>query len=83
MERNARNMTKLEFLNEIDVIIQADPGSTTLDDQITSLKGWDSMAIIMFIAMTDEKLHITLDINKLASCETVGDLARLCDLKVV
>jgi acyl carrier protein len=76
-------MTKSEFLNEIDAIVQADPGSTTMDDQIASLRGWDSMAIIMFIAMTDEKLNVTLDIKMLASCETVGDLARLCDAKVV
>lgn len=76
-------MTKSEFLNEIDEIIQADPGSTAMDDQIASLKGWDSMAIIMFIAMVDEKLNAKLDIQMLASCETVEDLARLCDAKVV
>jgi acyl carrier protein len=74
-KRLGGEMTKSEFLNEIDEIIQADPGSTAMDDQIASLKGWDSMAIIMFIAMVDEKLNAKLDIQMLASCETVEDLA--------
>jgi acyl carrier protein len=83
MANNLRNMTESEFLNEIDMIVQADPGSTAISDQLSSLKGWDSMAIIMFIAMADEKLNATLDIKVLSSCETVGDLARLCEVEIV
>jgi acyl carrier protein len=73
-------MTKPEFLNEIEAIVQADPGCITMDDQIASLKGWDSMAIIMFIAMADEKAQLALEAKILASCETVGDLARICNV---
>jgi acyl carrier protein len=71
-------MTQAEFLEEIDAITQADPGTTSLEDRLADLKSWDSMAVIMFIAMTDEKLGISLKINMLASAESVGDLARLC-----
>jgi len=55
-----------EFLNEIDMIVQADPGSTAISDQLSSLKDGISMAIIMFIAMADEKLNATLDIKVLS-----------------
>lgn len=76
-------MTQSEFLNEMDAILQAEPGSTTADDRIASLAGWDSMAIIMFIAMADEMLGLTLNVDALASCKTVGDLMKLCGAKAV
>lgn len=71
-------MTELEFLNEIDEILQVEPGTTSKDDQIASLANWDSMALIMFISMADEKFHLTLDAEAVSSCETVADLERLC-----
>jgi acyl carrier protein len=82
-ERNEKHMTKAEFLNEIDVIIEVVPGTTTMEDQLESLAGWDSMAIIGFIAMADAKLGLTLNADLLASCKTVSDLAKLCAEKVV
>ncbi len=78
-----KQMTKSAFLNEIDAIIQAKTGTTAMDDQLASLTGWDSMAIISFIAMADAKLELTLNIDLLISCKTVGDLASLCAGKVV
>jgi acyl carrier protein len=83
MESQTKQMTKSQFLNEIDAIIEADPGTTAMDDQLASLTRWDSMAIISFISMTDDKLDCTLNIDQLVSCKTVGDLARLCAGKVV
>jgi acyl carrier protein len=75
-------MTTSEFLSEIDTIIQAAPGSTTLEDRLESLPRWDSMAVIIFIAMADEKLGISFGVGSLASCKTVGDLAKQCEGKV-
>jgi acyl carrier protein len=71
-------MTKSDFLIEIDAITQADPGTTAIDDRLVSLAGWDSMAVVMFLAMVDEKCNVSLNVNVLASCETIGDLAKLC-----
>jgi acyl carrier protein len=75
-------MRTSEFLSEIDSIIQAAPGSTSLEDRLESLPGWDSMAVISFIAMADEKLGISFGVGGLASCKTVGDLAKQCEGKV-
>lgn len=75
-------MTTSEFLSEIDAIVQAAPGSTSLEDRLESLPGWDSMAAISFIAMADEKLGINFPVGTLASCKTVGDLAKQCKGKV-
>jgi acyl carrier protein len=82
MERNEKHMTNVEFLNEIDAIIEAKPGTTAMDDQLASLASWDSMATISFIAMADEKLGLALNADQLASCKTVGDLVKLCAGKV-
>ena len=75
-------MTTSEFLKEIETIIEADPGSITMDNQIASLTGWDSMSIISFIAMADAKLQVAMNVTALASCKTVGDLAGLLEGKV-
>jgi acyl carrier protein len=75
-------MTTSEFLGEIDAIIQAAPGSTSLEDRLESLHGWDSMAAISFIAMADEKLGISFGVGTLDSCKTVGDLAKQCEVRV-
>jgi acyl carrier protein len=76
-------MTKSEFLREIETIVEADPSSLTMDDQLDSIDKWDSMAVISFISMIDMKLSIVLDDSALASCKTVGDLVRLCEGKLV
>ena len=75
-------MTQSEFLKEIEAITEAEPGSIAMDDQLASLAGWESMAIISFIAMADVKLSVVVNVAFLASCKTVGDLARLCEGKV-
>jgi acyl carrier protein len=76
-------LTQSEFINEMTEICQAEPGSITMDNLLSSLTGWDSMAIIMFIAMVDEKLGLAVNVDALASCKTIGDLAGLCEGKVV
>jgi acyl carrier protein len=84
MQRKERgNMTNAEFLIEIDAIVEASPGSTAMNSQLASLSGWDSMAAISFIAMADQKLGLALNADQLASCKTVGELAKLCADKVV
>jgi acyl carrier protein len=66
-----------EFIGEIETIIEVDPGTITKDDVLASFVGWDSMAVISFIAMADSKIGVAVDANLLVSCKTVGDLAGL------
>jgi acyl carrier protein len=82
-KRFGGEMTKSEFLKEIDEIVQADSGATAMADRLDALKGWDSMAVVMFISMVDEKLDMSLDVPMLAACVTVADLAAICGEKVV
>ena len=74
-------MMEADFLREISAILQADPGSIALSDQLVTLSEWDSMAVVMFIAMADEHYGISVDAGPLSECQTIGDLARLCNIE--
>lgn len=70
-------MTKKEFLDHIEEIIEADPGTLTGDEKLTDLKKWDSLAIVGFIAMVDEKFGITLPGKSIQQCKSIPDLVAL------
>jgi acyl carrier protein len=70
-------MTKKEFLNHIEEIIEADPDTLTGGEMLTELKKWDSLAIVGFIAMVDEKFGITLPGKAIQQCKSIPDLVAL------
>ena len=70
-------MTKPEFLREIEIISNSKPGSLSLEHPLASLARWDSLAVIDFMAMADEKLGVEVSPNALTLCRTVDDLAAL------
>lgn len=75
-------MTKDEFIREFQEIL----GPTTMtihgDEALENLRGWDSMAKVMFLAMADEMLGRTVSAMELAACKTVGDLIALFPGKI-
>ena len=70
-------MTKNEFLNELEEILEADAGTITGDEVLNNLAGWDSLTTMVFIAMVDEKFNINISASKLADSKNVGDLISL------
>lgn len=70
-------MTRGEFLEELEAITQAQPGTIQSSDELSTLAGWDSMATVMFIAMADDKLGIVMQPEAMERCVTVGDLEHL------
>jgi acyl carrier protein len=70
-------MTKRDFLDKIEEILEADAGSITGDESLDDLEGWDSLAVISFIAMVDETFGITLQAQKIADANTLQDLMSL------
>ena len=75
-------MTKNEFIKELEEVLEANAGSITGEEALTDLAGWDSLAVMAFIAMVDEKFSMTLSASKLAESKTVGDLIALLGDKV-
>lgn len=75
-------MTKQEFLTELEDVLEADAGSIKGDEALTDLEGWDSLAVMAFIAMVNEKFDVTLSASKLADSKNVGDLVALLGDKI-
>jgi acyl carrier protein len=63
----------------MDELLELDVGSVKRDVLLSDLPEWDSMAVVGFIAMVDEKFGIVLSANRLRECKTTTDLAQLVE----
>jgi acyl carrier protein len=70
-------MRREDFLREMDELLELDPGTLTGREALADLAGWDSLAVISFIALTDEKLDTVIDGESLAKAATVQNLLDL------
>jgi acyl carrier protein len=70
-------MTKNEFLTELEIALEAEAGSLTGDEILSDLEGWDSLAVMVFIAMVSEKFDVTLSASSIANSKSIADLIAL------
>lgn len=70
-------MNTNDFLMLLDEIVEAESGTIKSDDTLADIDGWDSMAVLGFIAMLDEKLGLIMAPEKIAAAVTVMDLIDL------
>jgi acyl carrier protein len=70
-------LTYREFLSEFEQIVDAPAGSIGGQEGLGDLAGWDSVAMMMFVAMVDERLGLTLAAQDVHGAATVADLALL------
>lgn len=75
-------MDTKDFLLALDEMLELDPGTLTGTEELESLENWDSLAVISFIALVDEKLGLVVEGEKLAKAKTVGDLLALAGVAV-
>lgn len=75
-------MTKAEFLNMIDDILELSPGTLKGDESLKSLENWDSLAVVSFIASVHALLGVTLEPKKLKACTSVPELMALVGDKI-
>lgn len=75
-------MTKREFLTELEDVLEVDAGSITGNEALADLEGWDSLAVMAYIAMVDEKLDVALSASKLVKSENIGDLIAMLGDKI-
>jgi acyl carrier protein len=57
-------------------LLEREPGTIQSSDALAGL-GWDSMAVVGFIALADDRFGVVVDARRLAKCVTVQDLADL------
>ena len=70
-------MNRKDFNAELDQLLELPVGTIKGDESLESLAGWDSLAIIGFIAMVDGKFGVVLSTSALGAAKTVGDLAAM------
>ncbi|HEY8667752.1 MAG TPA: acyl carrier protein [Tepidisphaeraceae bacterium] len=70
-------MKKTEFLGRIGELVGADPQSIAGGDTLMSLSGWDSVAVVGFLALCDEDFGVQVKPDDIAECRTVDDLCSL------
>jgi acyl carrier protein len=69
-----------EFLSEFSELLEVPAGSLQAQDKLADLEGWNSMALVGFIAFVDEHFGKALSPRLFAGCSTVADLAKLAGL---
>lgn len=57
----------------IEEAMEADEGTLTVDQPLD----WDSIALVTFMALVDERLEKTISASRLNKCETVRDVITL------
>lgn len=70
-------MTRQEFLRALEGQMDLRAGSLKEDQKLAGLDGWDSMAAVLFIALADEKVGVTISGNQIAQAKNVNDLLSL------
>ena len=70
-------MKSRELLNEIEESIDLPPGTLKGTERLEDIEGWDSLAVIMFIALVDEKMGLAVEGEKLVTAETLHDVLGL------
>jgi acyl carrier protein len=73
-------MTRQEMLDQLAEIVEQDPGSISPASPLASLAGWDSLAVLGFIAAADKKAGVRLKAEQINACQTAGDLLKLVNL---
>jgi acyl carrier protein len=73
-------MRRAEFLNLLDEVLEKDPGTLQGPESLEEA-GWDSLAVVSFIALVDEHLGFTVPPARIVQCKTVDDLVALVSEK--
>lgn len=77
MSKNGKQMTRDEFLLEMDEILGLRPGTLHGDEKLDELQNWDSTALIELIVLAETANDVEISPEQVVGCATVGDLLRL------
>lgn len=74
-------MSTPEFLAKVDEILELPAGTLKGAEKLEELENWDSVAMVSFIALADERNGARLNVKQLAACETIDDLLKLAGVQ--
>jgi len=70
-------MTRKEFIAEIALLMEVDADALTEETRLKDMEGWNSLAVVGFIAMVDEHLGFTPSPKMIVESVTIGDLVKI------
>ncbi len=70
-------MDRQTFLRQMDELLELPPGTLQGTEALESLESWNSMAMVGFIALVDERFQYSVSPRQFANCNTVDDLLGL------
>lgn len=73
-------MSREEFLTSLDELVELPAGTLKGSEKLDDLDGWNSMAMIGFIALADEN-GMKLTPRQVAASTTVEDLLQLAKIE--
>ena len=74
-------MSRQEFFRRLDDLMELDPGTIKGGEKLVELGRWESITVLGFMAMMDERYGIDVSPSRLMECQTVDDLYALAPLK--
>ena len=74
-------MRSQEIILMLDELLELDPGTLKGNELLKELH-WDSLAIIGFIALADEKCSVSVSPKDIACATTINDLVALVENKL-
>lgn len=72
------HVTKEQLIKELAGVLNEDSAILNENTPLESLAGWDSTGLLGVIALLDGDLGVSLDVDRLRQCKTVGNLVELC-----
>jgi acyl carrier protein len=75
--KNAKKMTREEFLLEMDEILGLQPGTLHGEEKLDELQNWDSTVLVELIMLAETANDVEISPEQVVGCATVGDLLRL------
>ena len=73
-------MNDLEFIANMEELLETEPGSISLATQLDSLQQWDSLAFVSFLAMAHSKYGARVTPTELRQCKSFADLMKLVEM---
>jgi acyl carrier protein len=66
-----------EFIQNLENMLDLPPGELQSNTPLTDITGWDSMAVVGFLALADSTYGKAVRPTAIKTCQTVSDLAAL------
>jgi acyl carrier protein len=70
-------MSRFDFLRNLDGLLNVPSGTLQGNEPLETLSGWDSLAIVGFLALMDKEFGVNVSTKQLGQCRNVNDLTLL------